>query len=188
MTLTRRRMDEQNYYYYYCKTATHLATQAFGMGSWPLPAVSMTNECHNIGTIMEITLLASLLACSRHHPHPNIPPRNEPDDLTFLSASAISWIASFSLPEVSMLVILMYLRGRNYGLCFRRWSWWKMMWCDDALLLLLLHPRPRVLLMRKQQYSTTPAGWVARSWRVKWFVGFQNSNVFISSSKRILLF
>lgn len=35
--------------------------------------------------------------------HPNIPPRNEPDDLTFLSASAISCMASFSLPELSMI-------------------------------------------------------------------------------------
>lgn len=34
--------------------------------------------------------------------YPNIPPRKEPDALTFLSASAISCMASFSLPELSM--------------------------------------------------------------------------------------
>lgn len=33
---------------------------------------------------------------------PNIPPKKEPEDLTFLSASAISWIASFSFPELSI--------------------------------------------------------------------------------------
>lgn len=36
--------------------------------------------------------------------HPNIPPKNEPEDLTFLSASAISCMASFSFPEVSIAV------------------------------------------------------------------------------------
>lgn len=34
--------------------------------------------------------------------YPNIPPRKDPDALTFLSASAISCMASFSLPELSM--------------------------------------------------------------------------------------
>lgn len=78
--------------------------------------VSMTNECHNIGTIMEITL-ASLLVRS-HHPYPNIPPRNEPEDLTFLSASAISWMASFSFPELYMLVILPQFAFKIMGYVF----------------------------------------------------------------------
>lgn len=34
--------------------------------------------------------------------YPNIPPRKDPDALTFLSASAISCMASFSLPVLSM--------------------------------------------------------------------------------------
>lgn len=48
-------------------------------------------------------MLASCLCFGAMLPYPpNIPPKNEPEDLTFLSASAISWIASFSFPELSI--------------------------------------------------------------------------------------
>ena len=47
--------------------------------------------------------------------YPNMPPRNDPDDLTFLSASAISWMASFSLPEVSIAIGTMCYRCEKLG-------------------------------------------------------------------------
>lgn len=53
--------------------------------------------------------------------YPNIPPRKDPDALTFLSASAISCMASFSLPELSMASWVCRWRsdGRKTGPMFR---------------------------------------------------------------------
>lgn len=53
------------------------------------------------GQVVLYRLLSFLLQYS----YPNIPPKNEPEDLTFLSASAMSWIASFSFPELSIFFV-----------------------------------------------------------------------------------